>query len=82
MVRGRGGVIVNKNDFRLQMPLWNAGLIFLGMIIISSGVYAIETGNNFQSISHEDGTFLSNNLAFIPFLGGSILFIILYICFV
>ena len=73
---------MNKNDFRLQMPLWNAGLIFILMIMLFSGVYAIETWNNdFQNISLEDGTFLSNNPAFIPFLVGSILFIIFLFLF-
>ena len=73
---------MNKNDFRLQMPLWNAGLIFILMIMLFSGVYAVETWNNdFQNIPHEDGTFLSNNPAFIPFMGGSILFIIFIFLF-
>lgn len=73
---------MNKNDFRLQLPLWNAGLIFILMIMLFSGVYAIETWNNdFQNITHEDETFLSNNPAFIPFMGGSILFIIFIFLF-
>ena len=76
---------MNKNDFRLQMPLWNAGLIFILMIMLFSGVYAVETSNNdFQNIPHEDGTFLtflSNNPAFIPFMGGSILVIIFIFLF-
>ncbi len=68
---------MNKNDFRLQMPLWNAGFIFIGMIILISVVYAMETSNNYlENIPYEDGTFLSNNPAFILFIGGAILFII------
>ena len=71
---------MNKNDFRLQMPLWNAGLILIVMIILASVVYAIETwNNNFQNLPLEDSTFLSNNPAFIPFLVGAILFIIYYL---
>jgi hypothetical protein len=67
---------VNKDDFRLQMPLWNAGLIFIGMIILFSLVYTIDTRNDLQNMSLEGGTFLSKYPAFIPFLVGSILFII------
>ena len=68
---------MNKNDFRLQMPLWNAGLIFIAMIILFSLVYAIETWNDdFQTVSLEDGTSQINHLPFILFICGSIFFII------
>ena len=71
---------MNKNDFRLQMPLWNAGLIFIGMIILFSVVYAYETWNNeFQTIV--DGTFQINYLPYILFICGAILFIIFILMF-
>ena len=74
---------MNKNDFRLQMPMWNAGFIFIIMFLLFSGVYGITTWDkNFQNISLENGTYESNYLAFIPFLGGSILFIIYIYLFI
>ena len=71
---------MNKNDFRLQMPLWNAGLIFIAMIILFSVVYAYETWNNeFQTAV--DGTFQINYLPYILFICGAILFIIFILMF-
>ena len=74
---------MNKNDFRLQLPLWNASFIFILMFLLFSSVYGITTWDrNFRNISLENGTYESTYLAFIPFLVGAILFIIYIYLFI
>ena len=48
---------MNKNDFRLQFPLWNAGLAFLEMIFLYSVIYAIDMMNSDYKDLYRDGTF-------------------------
>ena len=74
---------MNKNDFRLQMPLWNAGFFFILVIFSFSVVYAIDTWNsNYLNVFLEDGTFYINRLAIISCIIGltiSIVYFFVYI---
>ena len=73
---------MNKNDFRLQMPLWNAGFVFILIFLLFSVVYGITTWDkDFENLL-ENATYKSNHLAFIPFLVGAILFIIYIYLFI
>lgn len=57
---------MNKNDFRLQFPLWNACLVFLLMIFSYSVIYAIDMWNTeFTGLFREDGTFYIDKVALI-----------------
>ena len=57
---------MNKNDFRLQFPLWNACLFFLLMIFSYSAIYAIDLWNTeFTGLFREDGTFYIDKVALI-----------------
>lgn len=70
---------MNKDDFRLQMPLWNAGFFFILMIFSFSVVYAIDSWNsNYRNVFLEDGTFYINRLAIISFIIGLIISIIYF----
>ena len=74
---------MNKNDFRLQMPLWNAGFVLILIFLLFSIVYGITTlDKSFENIPLDNGTYESNYLAYIPFLVGSILFIIYIYLFI
>ena len=57
---------MNKNDFRLQFPLWNAGFFFLLMIFYYSVIYSIDVWNSgFKDLYLADGTFYINRVALI-----------------
>ena len=56
---------MNKNDFRLQFPLWNAGLAFLEMIFLYSVIYAIDMMNSDYKDLYRDGTFYIDRVALI-----------------
>lgn len=64
---------MNKNDFRLQLPLWNAGFLVIFILLLFSVVYGYTTWDKGFENLLENGTYERNNFFFIPFLAVSIL---------
>lgn len=73
---------MNKNDFRVQFPLWNSAFWFILMICSYTVVYMVDMKQlNFQGMFGDNGEIFYNKLALLTFIIGLIFLVVFFIVY-